>query len=78
MALAAKHPFSIDWVLLNKGTMRSEGLYVTDRKIAAIAKTLIQAQQEGKGYLVEKTQKDLAADAEFIAQGTANAKAKER
>lgn len=71
--------FEARWIATGEGPQRSvgatEGLYVTDPKIARIAQTLLLAQEEGKEYLVDKTQKDIDADTELIEQVTAHAKA---
>lgn len=63
LALREKYPFSLDWLLTGDGEMISSGLYVTNPRIAAIATML---QNEGAPYLVEKIQKDIAADIELM------------
>ena len=62
---------------LKAGQSVKDGLYVTDPRIVVIAKTLIRAMEEGNDYLVEKTQKELDLDNEFIAEANARAKAKD-
>lgn len=71
--------FEARWIATGEGPQRvhaGEGVHVYDPKIARIAQTLLLAQEEGKEYLVDKTQKDLDADAELIEQATAHAHAK--
>jgi len=53
-------------------TIDEGGIYVTDPRIVAIVRML---QQEEAPYLVEKIQKDLAADIELMHAATARAKA---
>lgn len=80
-ALADLTGFEARWIVKGEGPRRSvpsgEGLLVTDQKIVSIAQTLIRAQQEGKDYLVDATQKDLDTATELAAQAAAHAKAKD-
>lgn len=80
-SLADLTGFEARWIVTGKGPQRSapagEGLYVTDKRVALIAKTLLQAQQEGKEYIVEATQKDLDTTTELAARAAAHAKAKD-
>lgn len=73
--------FSAKWIQLGEGPQRcqraGEGLHITDQKIARIAETLLLAQQEGRAYLVDATQKDLDTATELEAQAAAHAKAKD-
>jgi transcriptional regulator with XRE-family HTH domain len=77
LALHTRHRFSIDWVLTGDGDMIQTGLYVAEPRIAAIAATLLHAKEDGQDYLIENTQKSLAASTELAAQATAHAKAKD-
>lgn len=54
--------------------MIPSGLYITDPKIIAIATML---KQERAPYLIDKIQKDLAADIELMRAAGADAKAKD-
>lgn len=54
------------------------GLYITDPRIVAIARRLMDAKSSGDDYLVDKTQKSLDEDAELIAQATARARNNDR
>ena len=76
--LRQHHRFSIDWVITGEGAMISEGMYVADPRIAAIAATLLHAMEDGREYLVEKTQKEIDGDLELIARASAQAKANDR
>lgn len=71
--------FEARWIATGEGPQHSvgltDGVFVADPKIARIAQTLLLAQQEGKEYLVDKTQKDIDADTELIEQAAAHAKA---
>lgn len=73
--------FEARWIATGVGPQRKaevgEGIYVTDPKISRIAQTLLQAQQEGKEYIVEATQKDLDTASELAARAAAHAKAKD-
>ncbi|OQY64734.1 MAG: hypothetical protein B6D47_12980 [Rhodocyclaceae bacterium UTPRO2] len=79
--LQDKTGFNARWIMLGEGPKRSiavgEGLYVTDPKVSRIAQTLLQAQEEGKEYIVEATQKDLDTASELAAKAAAHAKAKD-
>lgn len=77
LALRSKYKFSLDWVLTGEGTMTQDGLYIAEPRVAAIASTLLHAMEDGQEYLVERTQKEIDADLQFIAQATAHAKAKD-
>lgn len=66
---------SPDWLDDEVGDMLPSGLTISEPRVAAIAATLLRAMEDGQDYLVERTQKDLAADIELIAQATAHAKA---
>lgn len=63
---------SVDWLADEIGEMIPTSYTITDPRIAAIARML---EEEKADYLVEKIQKDLAADIELIAQASARAKA---
>ena len=81
--LRSNHYFSIDWVLTGDGkmvpdNMPPEGLYITEPRVASIAAALMQAMQEGRGYLIDSTQKNLDASTELIAQAAASANKKDR
>lgn len=58
-SLADLTGFEARWIVTGKGPQRiataGEGLYVTDKRVARIAQTLLQAQEEGKEYLVDAT-----------------------
>lgn len=77
LALRSEHKFSIDWILTGEGTMITDGIYVAEPRVAAIATTLLRAMEEGQDYMVEHTQKEIDADLQFIAQATAHAKTKD-
>lgn len=53
-------------------TIDADGLYITDPKLVAIVRMIQQAEAP---YLVDKIQKDLAADIELMHAATARAKA---
>lgn len=53
-----------------------DGLYVSEPRVAAIASTLLHAMEEGQEYLVERTQKEIDAGLQFIAQATVDAHTK--
>lgn len=69
---------SPDWLADEIGEMRPSFVMVSEPRVAAIASTLLRAMEDGKEYLVERTQKDLDADLELIAQATARAKTNDR
>lgn len=77
LKLHARHKFSIDWILTGDGTMIPEGLYVTDKRIAAIAETLLVAMEEGQDYLITNIQQSLDASTELAAKAAASAKKKD-
>lgn len=63
---------SVDWLADEIGEMRPISYTITDPRIAAIARML---EEERADYLVDKIQKDLAADIELMRAATARAKA---
>ena len=63
------------WLADEIGEMVPAGGYVTEPRVAAIAATLLHAMEEGREYLVEKTQKEIDGDLELIARASAQAKA---
>lgn len=65
------------WLADEIGNMVPTGIYVSDPRVAAIASTLLHAMEDGQEYLVERTQKEIDADLQLIAQAAAHAKAKD-
>jgi transcriptional regulator with XRE-family HTH domain len=70
--LARALKISVDWLADEIGEMIPQYETVTDPRIVALVRML---QQEEAPYLVEKIQKDLAADIELMRAATAQAKA---
>lgn len=70
--LARALKVSVDWLADEIGEMRPTSYTITDPRIAAIARML---EEERADYLVDKIQKDLAADIELMRAATARAKA---
>ncbi len=70
--LARALQVSVDWLADEIGEMRPATYTVTDPRIAAIARML---EEERADYLVDKIQKDLAADIELMRAVAAQAKA---
>jgi transcriptional regulator with XRE-family HTH domain len=62
---------SADWLSDEIGEMEPTSYMITDPRIAAIARML---EEERADYLVDKIQKDLAADIELMRAATARAK----
>ena len=62
---------------LDAGQTLENGLYINDPRIVAIARRLMDAKESGDDYLIDKTQKDLDANAEFFAEAVARAKVKD-
>lgn len=79
MKLREQRRFSIDWILTGDGEMVSpdKGLYVSDPRISAIASTLMRCMEERRDYIVDATQKELAASIELGERAEARAKAKD-
>lgn len=70
IALAEKHNFSMDWILLEKGAMIPDGLYVSDPKLIAACQ-LMEPMSE---YAKDAAVKDVAQIAELVARTKANGK----
>lgn len=77
MKLREQRRFSIDWILTGDGEMvpSDKGLYVLDPRISAIASTLMRCMEERRDYIVDATQKELAASIELGERAEARAKA---
>ncbi|MBI3096370.1 MAG: helix-turn-helix domain-containing protein [Rhodocyclales bacterium] len=65
IALAGVHEFSIDWVLLNKGQMIPNGVYITDPKLIAFCGAMEPVAEYVKDAAVDAAlrAKELAAKA---------------
>lgn len=68
IALAAKHEFSLDWILLNKGVMLPIGLYISDPKIMAVARVMEPLSEYAKDAAV----KDVTQIAELVERAKHN------
>lgn len=77
MKLREQRRFSVDWILTGDGEMvpSDKGLYVLDPRISAIASTLMRCMEERRDYIVDATQKELAASIELGERAEARAKA---